>query len=235
MTAFLSLSRLKGGLVVAALVVLAAPVRAEDVPDLEAPENAQPSQKGVPKPAAPPATEKGPSEKGAAQPDANSPAQSAKLLDELYVRLATAPDQQTATQIMQAIEQLWLHSGSPTADLLVARASAATEAQNHDLAMKLLNAAVELQPDYTEAWNRRAYLHYLDNDFKRALGDLRRVLALDPRHYKALEGLGNLLLQLGEKKAALEAYESALKVNPNLPDAKKSRDELKVQVEGQGI
>src|SRR5690606_25788619 len=183
----------------------------------------------------PPAQGKKESGKGTAeQPDA-SPEQHAKLLEELYGRLATAPDQATAGEIAQAIEQLWTHSGSPTADLLVARASAAAEAQNRDLAMKLLNAAVELQPDYTEAWNRRAYLYYLDNDYKRALGDLRRVLALDPRHYKALEGLGNLLLQLGEKKAALEAYESVLKVHPNLPDARKSRDDLKVEIEGRGI
>ena len=174
-------------------------------------------------------------EKGGGPPAPTTSEQSAKLLDELYARLATAPDQATADQIAQAIEQLWLHSGSPTADLLVARASVAAEAQNRGLAMKLLNAAVELQPDYAEAWNRRAYVYYLDNDYKRALGDLRRVLALEPRHYKALEGLGNLLLQLGEKKAALEAYESALKVNPNLPGARSSRDELKIQVEGQGI
>lgn len=101
--------------------------------------------------------------------------------------------------------------------------------------MKLLNAAVELQPDFAEAWNRRAYLYFLDNDFKRALGDLRRVLALEPRHFKALEGLGNLLQHLGEKKAALEAYESVLQVNPNAPDAKKARDDLQIEIEGQGI
>jgi tetratricopeptide (TPR) repeat protein len=221
----LSLARIKGGLLLAALAMAVSPgiARAQKAPDgavpprLTAPED---------KPAAP---------KPAPQPDTSSPEQHAKLLDELYARLATAPDQETANQVAQAIEQLWTHSGSPTADLLVARASAAAEAENRDLAMKLLNAAVELQPDFAEAWSRRAYLFYLDNDYKRALGDLRRVLALDPRHYKALEGLGNLLLQLGEKKAALEAYDSALKVHPNLPDAKKSRDELKIQVEGQGI
>jgi tetratricopeptide (TPR) repeat protein len=161
--------------------------------------------------------------------------QHTKLLDELYARLATSPDQATANQIAQAIEQLWQHSGSATADLLVARAGAAVEAKNRELAMKLLNAAVELQPDYVEAWNRRAYLFYLDNDYKRALGVLRRVLALDPHHFKALEGLANLLVHLGEKKAALEAYNALLKVHPNLPDAKKSRDDLVIEVEGQGI
>jgi tetratricopeptide (TPR) repeat protein len=158
-----------------------------------------------------------------------------KLLDELYARLATAPDEATATQITSAIEQLWQHSGSATADLLVARASAAIESDRRDLAMKLLNAAVELQPDFAEAWNRRAYLFYLEDDYKRALGDIRRVLALEPNHYKALEGLANILRQLGEKKGALSALDSLLKVHPNASGAKQARDDLKLQVEGQGI
>ena len=136
-------------------------------------------------------------EKGQASGE-TTPEEHTKLLDELYGRLATAPDEATATQVMSAIEQLWLHSGSATADLLVARASAAIEAERRDLAMKLLNAAVELQPDFAEAWNRRAYLFYLEDDYKRALGDIRRVLALEPNHYKALEGLANILQQLGE-------------------------------------
>lgn len=175
------------------------------------------------------------SEKGEGQGGVTSAEQHAKLLQELYARLATAPDESIATEVTSAIEQLWQHSGSATADLLLARASAAIESQRRDLAMKLLNAAVELQPDFAEAWNRRAYLFYLDDDYKRALGDIRRVLALEPYHYKALEGLANILMQLGEKKAALEAYDSLLKVHPNAAGAKKARDELKVQVEGQGI
>jgi tetratricopeptide (TPR) repeat protein len=101
--------------------------------------------------------------------------------------------------------------------------------------MKLLNAAVDLQPDYAEAWNRRSYVFYLDDDYKRALGDIRRVLALEPHHYKALEGLANILQHIGEKKAALEAYETLLKVYPSMPGAKKARDDLKAEVEGQGI
>lgn len=227
-----------GGPVLAVLAVAALPAAAEaqvapreaPPPGSAAPESPAPAPKEPPGRGAPSAQSPPPE-----APGAESPEQQAKLLDELYARLAQAPDEATANQVAGAVEQLWQHSGSPTADLLVARAVAAAEAGNRALAMKLLNAAVELQPDYTEAWNRRAYLHYLDDDYKRALGDLRRVLALDPRHFKALEGLGNLLQHLGEKKAALEAYESVLKVHPHLPDARKARDTLKIEVEGQGI
>lgn len=235
--------RTRSGVLIAAFAMAGAPplAFAQEPPTVPPPGLTQPeglppvppAPKAPPQSEAPPVAGKnGPEKKEQAE---STPEQHAKLLDELYARLATAPDQETANQVAQAIEQLWQHSGSPTADLLLARAGAATEAQNRELAMKLLNAVVDLQPDYAEAWNRRAYLFYLDNDYKRALGDLRRVLALEPRHYKALEGLANLLRHLGEKKAALEAYTTLLKVHPNLPDAKKARDELVIEVEGQGI
>jgi tetratricopeptide (TPR) repeat protein len=240
-----------GGLFFACLAAMAlpAPVWAEDVPDvvgppgLTMPESGPPAITGpVPRSPEnqPKAENKQPGADGKAVPEKGatadaSPEQRDKLLGELYTRLATAPDEATAAQIAATVEQLWQHSGSATADLLMARATAATEAQRTDLAMKLLSAAIELQPDYAEAWNRRAYLFYLQDDYKRSLGDIRRVLALEPHHFKALEGLANILLTLGEKKAALEAYESLLKVHPNAPGAKKSRDDLKSEVEGQGI
>lgn len=231
-------SRRLGALsLIAVAAALSLPV---DARSQAGPEATPPTPKVVPVPPPPEADpgDNNPGDKAlppGQPPVVESPEQHTKLLDELYTRLATAPDEATANQIANAIEQLWQHSGSATADLLVARAVSAAEAENRELAMKLLNAAVELQPDFTEAWSRRAYLYYQENDYKRALGDLRRVLALDPRHFKALEGLGNLLQQLGEKKAALEAYNTVLKVHPHLPDARKARDDLSVEIEGQGI
>lgn len=219
-------------------LLAATPAALAQIPEPAPPPLAAEPQPGMPAgklpvmPQGPQAAEKSPP---SAQDGAATPEQRGKLLDELYARLATAPDESAAAEIAGAIEQLWQHSGSATADLLVARASAAIEAERRDLAMKLLNAAVELQPDYAEAWNRRAYLFYLEDDYKRALGDIRRVLALEPHHYKALEGLANILQQLGEKKAALEALESLLKVHPNASGAKKARDDLEIEVEGQGI
>jgi tetratricopeptide (TPR) repeat protein len=174
----------------------------------------------------------GPSQKAEGPPA--TPEQRTKRLDELYAKLAAAPDQEAAAPITEAIEQVWQHSASPTAELLVMRAVSVAQG-NRDLAMKLLDSAVEMQPDYAEAWNRRAFVYYLNDDYKRALGDIRRVLALEPRHYKALEGLGQILRNIGEKKGALAAYDSLLAIYPAMPGAKEARDELRIEVEGQGI
>ena len=94
---------------------------------------------------------------------------------------------------------------------------------------------MELAPDYAEGWNRRAYVYFLKNDYERALGDLRRALALEPNHFKALEGLARILRDIGQKKSALQAYKQLLTINPFLAGAKEAVDELTVEVEGQGI
>ena len=94
---------------------------------------------------------------------------------------------------------------------------------------------VALAPDYAEGWNRRAYIHYTQNDIERALGDLRRALALDPNHFKALDGLIHILKDIGRKKEALQAGRQLLDVNPYYDGAKQLVDELARDVEGRGI
>ena len=157
------------------------------------------------------------------------------LLAELYVHLAQAPDATQAAPIAETIEGLWLQSSSDTIGVLMGRSAKAINEQKNDLALQLLDAVVELAPDYAEGWNRRAYVYFLQNNFEGAIGDLRRALALDPNHFKALEGLARILRDSGQKKSALQAYKQILKINPFQEGAKEAVDELSVEVEGQGI
>jgi tetratricopeptide (TPR) repeat protein len=167
--------------------------------------------------------------------DPASPEQRAKLLEDLYGRLAAAGSADAAAPIAQAIERLWRFSGSPTADLLLERAMAASQANRQDLALTFLNTTVELQPDFADAWRMRAFIYFVQNDYERALADLRRALALEPNHFRALEGVARILSEIGEKKVALEAYKSLLAVYPLAPGAREAVEQLTVEVEGQGI
>jgi tetratricopeptide (TPR) repeat protein len=171
--------------------------------------------------------------RGSALP--KTPAEREKTLSDLYALLATAEDEDTAKAITDAIERVWLHSGSATIDLLMERSIKAMSEKKIDLALKLFNSVVDLAPDFTEAWNRRAYLHFLRKDTERALGDLRRALALDPNHFKALEGLAQILREIGQKKAALKAFRQLLDVHPYWSGAKEAVEELEREVDGQGI
>lgn len=164
-----------------------------------------------------------------------TPDQIEKMLADMHKKLAAAPDAETAAKVAASIERLWAHAGTDTSMVLMERSATALAQNKNDLAIKFLTVAVELQPDYAEAWNRRAFVYYSTNQIERAVGDLRRVLALDPQHFKALEGLANILREQGQKRAALTAMKKLLEVYPLAPGVKQAHDELVRDVEGQGI
>ena len=86
-------------------------------------------------------------------------------LDFLFEALKVAPDADSAKQVENRIWALWLASGSDTANLLMTRVKTAIDAKDLDLAIKLLDSIVEIKPDYVEAWNRRATIHYMRKDY----------------------------------------------------------------------
>lgn len=162
-------------------------------------------------------------------------AEKARLLGELYAHLATAEDAATAGRIASSIEALWAHSGSDTVNLLMQRAAIAAAKSNNEVALKLLDYVIELAPDFAEGFNRRAYLHFAMNDAEKAVGDLRRAIALEPFHFKALEGLAQIWRETGNKRGAYHVLRQLLDIHPHAAGARQSLDELAKDVEGQGI
>ncbi|MGI9523043.1 MAG: tetratricopeptide repeat protein [Hyphomicrobiaceae bacterium] len=158
-----------------------------------------------------------------------------ELRDNLYAILATSPDAESAKRIAVALERLYLTSGSATVDLLMERGLKAVKKEDFGKAVPFFTAVIEQAPDYAEAWNRRAYAYYKQNKYRLALGDLRRALALDPSHFKALDGLGTILRETGDEVGALKVFERLSEINPFWPEGKTLLQELRRKVEGRGI
>ncbi|QOZ23429.1 tetratricopeptide repeat protein [Bradyrhizobium sp. CCBAU 51753] len=163
------------------------------------------------------------------------PADRSRGLDFLFGALKAAPDEDSARHVEARIWALWLQTPSDTAALLMTRAKAAIDAQNIDVALKLLDAVIKLRPDYVEAWNRRATLYYLKNDYVRSLEDLQQVLSREPRHFGALAGVGMIMQDLGDEKRALDAFRRALAVDPFLEKVPDMVKQLSEKVEGRDI
>lgn len=156
-------------------------------------------------------------------------------LDFLFGALKAAPDKASAKHVEARIWALWASTPSDTAALLMARVRTAIERKDTALALKLLDAVVQVRPDYVEGWNRRATLHFLSNDYARSLADIRQVLVREPRHFGALTGLGMILRELGDEQRALEAFRRALEVNPHLDNVVEQIKTLREKVEGRDI
>jgi tetratricopeptide (TPR) repeat protein len=164
-----------------------------------------------------------------------TPAERDRILSDLYAQLATADDENSAKGFADKIERVWLYSGSATVDLLFGRAMQAISQKKYDLALTFIDHVVEQAPDFTEGWSRRAFVHFQRNQVGLALGDLRRALALYPNHFKALDGLSQVLRDIGENKAALAVLRRLYEVHPHWAGAAQAIEELTRAVEGQGI
>ncbi len=159
----------------------------------------------------------------------------AQQLDGLFAALKAAPNAQLAKQIEKRIEAALVVTDSDTLNLLMVRAQAVMQEKEYKTAEQLLDSIIQVNPRYTEAWARRATLHFVQKDIYRSLADLRVVLAQEPRHYQALAGLGIILQDIGEEKLALQAYRRALEINPHLESISDSVRRLKLKVEGRDI
>lgn len=171
-----------------------------------------------------------------AKPDAaKPPATEAQRLDDLFHRLAQAGDADEAKGLALAIEHLWLTSGSDTADLLMVRSVEAAGKGDLDLAARLLDKVVVIDPTWAEAWNKRATLRYLKGDDAGAMQDIAQVLALEPRHFGALSGMSSILERNGMNKQALALIRKTKAIYPHNADLEKVESELSLKVQGRDI
>ena len=156
--------------------------------------------------------------------------------DELFAKLASADAASIeAKRLESEILRRFHRSGSDTVDLLFGRALEALNAQDNALGLDLLDEIIVLRPDFAEAWNKRATIHYLERDYGRSIADIRETLAREPRHFGALAGLGMILQSLGRKEEALKALQRALALNPRLETVRESAEALEKEIAGRSI
>ncbi|MBS3934037.1 MAG: tetratricopeptide repeat protein [Truepera sp.] len=70
-----------------------------------------------------------------------------------------------------------------------------------------------------EAQTQRGTAHIFRSEALEAERSFAQALVADPRHYRALTNQGNLALEAGRVEEAIEAYQAAIKINPNFANA----------------
>lgn len=139
-------------------------------------------------------------------------------LDVLFSALKLSDTQETSKMLENQIWTIW-HippAGSESGFVLRDGIEAMSTGRVND-ALEAFDKVTRLEPEFAEGWNKRATVFYMLGDLDRSALDIQRTLALEPRHFGALSGLGLINLAKGDKPAALKAFDAALEIHPHLP------------------
>ncbi|MFC3229782.1 tetratricopeptide repeat protein [Marinibaculum pumilum] len=147
-------------------------------------------------------------------------------LDSLFSRLVDDRLGHRAHEVEDLIWALWMEHPAAPARARLGEAVTAIASKKLGEAELLLNELVSAHPDFAEAWNKRATLYFLQNRDAESIEDIARVLELEPRHFGALAGYGQICERRGDYAGALTAYEAALRINPHLPGVRAQAEGL---------
>jgi tetratricopeptide (TPR) repeat protein len=127
-----------------------------------------------------------------------------------------------------AMWSIWLRLGkTPEANHQVARGAQALEREDFEHAISHFTRAIELDPDFAEAYNQRAIAQFLLERYEPSIADCERTVQRMPIHFGALAGMGHCYAHLGQTEKAIEAYERALAVHPHLDHVRQAVSELR--------
>ena len=156
-------------------------------------------------------------------------------LGELFVALAEAPDSRTALGIEADIWQLWLDGGDAALNELMVRGVEAMNERRFPDAAGRFTDLIHAAPAFAEAWNKRATVYYLMDRFEDSVRDIERTLALEPRHFGAISGMGLIFLRRGDEEGALGAFEKVLEIHPYARGARFYVERLRERLKGKRI
>ena len=147
-------------------------------------------------------------------------------LDALFENLAAQSPKSNAYEIEDLIWEIWTEHQEPMAATMMNRGIEAVARKQYDVAERIFDELIQIQPEWAEAWNKRATLFFLQGRDAKCVHDIHRTLELEPRHFGALSGFAQICLRGGDLAGALVAFEEALRINPHLAAVRETVVEL---------
>lgn len=150
---------------------------------------------------------------------ANVMAQSAgsgTVLDTLFAKLRSATDPTAIQSLEAAIWEQWVMVPDMGQRAMMMRGIAEMQQQELKASIVTFTRLIDVAPDLSEAWNKRATAHWLMGNFTASLADICETVKREPRHFGAYSGLGMIRAEMGENDRAIAAFELARKWNPHI-------------------
>tara|TARA_Y100001970_G_scaffold1384_1_gene1641 strand:+ start:1205 stop:1756 length:552 start_codon:yes stop_codon:yes gene_type:complete len=159
-----------------------------------------------------------------------------KQIDDLFNQLKTATNYEYSKKIESKIWELWTtHPSEKSLTALLANGSLYMSQNKFESAYETFTKAIELDPTWSEAWNKRATVLYLMGKYELSQADINEVLKLEKRHFGALSGQGLVQTALNNYQKAIDSYIEAHKVHPNMKSPLIMIEQLQKQIKKESI
>ena len=86
--------------------------------------------------------------------------------------------------------------------------------RQYDESILMFSDAINLQPTFAEAWNKRATVNYIIGNYEESISDIFSTLELEPRHFGALDGLAQIYMLQNKYFKAAQVYRKILEILP---------------------
>lgn len=141
-------------------------------------------------------------------------------LEELFASLKEETDMFQASGIANRIWDIWFQHEDAQASSLMNRGVQQMNANDLYGALDTFDRLIALKPDFAEAWNRRATIYWILDEYDASLRDIVEVLKLEPFHFGALSGRGMVYMERGDYFLARGSFLTLLEVYPAMPGVK---------------
>ncbi|MDA1089833.1 MAG: tetratricopeptide repeat protein [Proteobacteria bacterium] len=156
-------------------------------------------------------------------------------LDDLFNRLKRSTNALEAAAIEGFIWKVWVHRGVAEVDQNMAHGIVAMAGGDFKGSLSYFDRVVRRDPDFAEGWNKRATVYFLMGNFDASVADIGKTLALEPRHFGALSGMGLIYDSIGNPAAAVKVWEKALEINPHMATIRRRIEEIRTETMGKPI
>ncbi|MBT6512798.1 MAG: tetratricopeptide repeat protein [Rhodospirillaceae bacterium] len=162
-------------------------------------------------------------------------AQDDPRLDDLFVQLHNTNDDAEAQLLQSYIWLIWIEAHDDELNAMMQGGTRAMQLGDLQQAIGQFTRLIDVAPEFAEAWNKRATVYFMIGRYDESIADCMEVLALEPRHFGALSGLGLIYSARDDSESALFWFREALEQNPHMPSIRQRVEELSREVEGEAI
>src|SRR5262249_51852387 len=106
------------------------------------------------------------------------------------------PDAMVNQMAEHAIWSIWFRGGSEESNHQLCRGAKAIDRGDYPHAIHHFNKALEITPEFPEAYNQRALAEFLLEQYDQSLADCRRAVEMMPIHFGAWAGMGHCYAHL---------------------------------------